>query len=415
METETKKRILVIDDELQDRKDYYETALKERYEVVYTENAENIINVIRKSKVDLYIVDLNLDGFPDPIGKGSLTVDPILRAIGTYKPVILLSASYKELVEGDKLTPIINKCIEEGYNICTFLTWADIIKASKDVNGLGNRDILYGEIDLSLSKDRVQYDFGLVCALEEEFEPFKNLVSIENIERISGITYRKGSLKTNNGRVLKFVAACPLSMGIADSCIIATHMASLLKVKTIYMIGVCGGREKEEVKIGDIIVPIKSIAFQRGKLTEKGFSSDIQIAKPKEQGLIRSDNANNILEELFYKYTSDYIQKYRCTLDLKVPHIHYQTMACADYVIDKDGELDTIAQNTAHRKLCAVDMESYAIFRVGEILDVDTMVIKAVMDLTSKKGDKYKAYAAYMAANYLYQLLYREEITFSHD
>ena len=57
-------------------------------------------------------------------------------------------------------------------------------------------------------------------------------------------------------------------------------------------------------------------------------------------------------------------------------------------------------------------MESYAIFRVGEILNVETMVIKAVMDLTNNKSDKYKPYAAYMAANYLYQLLYREEITF---
>jgi hypothetical protein len=38
------------------------------------------------------------------------------------------------------------------------------------------------------------------------------------------------------------------------------------------------------------------------------------------------------------------------------------------------------------------------------------MVIKSVMDLYNNKSDKYKPYAAFMAANYLYELLYREII-----
>ncbi len=57
-------------------------------------------------------------------------------------------------------------------------------------------------------------------------------------------------------------------------------------------------------------------------------------------------------------------------------------------------------------------MESYGIFRVGELLDINTMVIKSVMDLTNKKSDKYKPYAAYIAANYLYSLIYTEKIAF---
>ena len=43
-------------------------------------------------------------------------------------------------------------------------------------------------------------------------------------------------------------------------------------------------------------------------------------------------------------------------------------------------------------------------------MDVNTMVIKSVMDLSNNKSDKYKPYAAFMAANYLYKLLYQEII-----
>ena len=57
-------------------------------------------------------------------------------------------------------------------------------------------------------------------------------------------------------------------------------------------------------------------------------------------------------------------------------------------------------------------MESFGLYRVSDMLDVKTMVIKSVMDLTNKKSDDYKPYAAFMAANYLYQLLYREVIKF---
>ncbi|MBP3775478.1 MAG: hypothetical protein J6I37_00665 [Prevotella sp.] len=410
---ELRKRILVVDDDLQNRKGKYASALQGKYEVEYTENADLIFDVIKTVKADLYIVDLDLSSFIDPRTMQSMTVNAILETIGKSKPIILLSGTYKELMDKEKLTPIIKNAAEEGYNICSFFTWDEVLRVCGD-DGQGYRDALYSRIDFFINKDRAPYEFGIVCALEEELDPFMEKVLPDSIrqETINGIHYKKSILKTQNGRMLNFIAACSSSMGIADASIIATHMATQLGVKTIYMIGVCGGREAAGVKIGDVVIPSESIAFQRGKLTEDGFSADIESAKPKESGIVKSSKVKEILSELFDKYTSDYLKKNRSTLPLQEPNVHYYAIACADYVIDKKDELDRIAKTTAHRKLCAVDMESYAIFRVGEILNVETMVIKAVMDLTNNKSDKYKPYAAYMAANYLYQLLYREEITF---
>ena len=56
---EVKKRILIIDDEWQSRKHDYENALCDHYEVLFTEDADNIYNVISEYHADLYIVDLD--------------------------------------------------------------------------------------------------------------------------------------------------------------------------------------------------------------------------------------------------------------------------------------------------------------------------------------------------------------------
>ena len=188
-----------------------------------------------------------------------------------------------------------------------------------------------------------------------------------------------------------------------------THMALHFGVKNIYMIGVCGGRDTIGANIGDVVIPLESVAFQRGKLKEDEFSSEIESSTHKECGNIDKKTANQILLDIYKDYVFSNIDN--GTEKMEIPSVHYDTMACADYVIDKKGVLDEISQNIGHRKLCAVDMESYAIYRVGNLLDINTLVIKSIMDLSNNKTDRYKKYAAFMAANYLYQLLYREMLS----
>ena len=299
-----------------------------------------------------------------------------------------------------------------GFNVGSFLTWQDILDASEK-RDKEYKEALYSKIDFTINRDRSPYDFGIVCALQEELIPFYDILGEDNMpipHNVDEIHYTNNTLTTRSGRLLNFISAYSSNMGIADSSIIATHMASKMRVKNIYMIGVCGGRESENVKIGDVIIPEESVAYQRGKLIEDGFSSDIQIARPKPGGFYKYKKPNKILSSLFRTYTTRLIEEENRTLDLTIPKVHYEPIACADYVIDREGALDEIAEKSAKRKLCAVDMESYAIYRVGEMMNVNTMVIKSVMDLSNNKSDKYKSYAAFMAANYLYQLLYNEII-----
>lgn len=410
---EPKKRILVVDDDLQNRKSHYSNVFDQKYEVGYTEDADLIYDSIKEFRADLYIIDLDLSGFTDPKTNLPLQVQSILATIGNNKPIILLSGNYRQLMNEDRLTPIIQNSVEEGYNICSFFVWEEITKASNPEKE-NYRSAIYSKIDFMINKDRLPYDFGIVCALETELKPFmEKAVPEATLDfTIAGIRYQRGLLRTRSGQELHFVAAYSSYMGSVDAGIITTDMVTRFNVENIYMIGVCGGRESEGVKIGDIIIPSESVAYQRGKLTDSGFSVDVNNAKPKEGGLIRCDIANDIISQLFQDYNTEFLKREHKTLSLQQPGVNYHVMACADYVIDKEGELDVIAKAIGQRKLCAVDMESYAIFRVGELLDIKTMVIKSVMDLTNKKSDNYKPYASFMAANYLYQLIYQEIIKF---
>ena len=412
---EKKKRILVIDDELygkSSRKSYYEKALEERYNAKFVEDEKLIYHTINTSQADLFIVDLNLSEYTDPKNNRSLYVGDVLSAIGKDKPIILISGAYEDLAKNGDLTCMINNAAEQGFNVGSFLTWQDILDASEK-RDKEYKEALYSKIDFTINRDRSPYDFGIVCALQEELIPFYDILGEDNMpipHNVDEIHYTNNTLTTRSGRLLNFISAYSSNMGIADSSIIATHMASKMRVKNIYMIGVCGGRESENVKIGDVIIPEESVAYQRGKLKEDGFSSDIQIARPKPGGFYKYEKPNKILSSLFRTYTTRLIEEENRTLDLTIPKVHYEPMACADYVIDREGALAEIAEKSAKRKLCAVDMESYAIYRVGEMMNVNTMVIKSVMDLSNNKSDKYKSYAAFMAANYLYQLLYNEII-----
>ncbi len=162
---------------------------------------------------------------------------------------------------------------------------------------------------------------------------------IDNFE-IANIQFNKCIITTINNIELHFVSAYSSYMGSVDASIITTVMATILNIKNIYMIGVCGGRDSE-VAIGDIIIPEESIAYQRGKLTEDSFSVDAISAKPKK--IHKPNKFTEIINPIYRSYIDLLIDAGQPPLEVKPPKINYHAMACADYVIDKDEELNKIA------------------------------------------------------------------------
>jgi nucleoside phosphorylase len=250
-------------------------------------------------------------------------------------------------------------------------------------------------------------DIGIITALKVEIVPFIDNFKDTELERITSenVHYKKGVITAKNGDKIRFVTVLQEEMGTVDAAAIGAMLVKEFNIKHLFMIGVCGGRYGM-VEIGDIVIPSDSVAYQRGKLTDDGLKMEVGHSQTNITPKMIFDNCDFIIDKIYKKYTDKRIADKKRALPVKMPTIHFEPIACGENVLDKENELENISKNVAQRKLCAIDMESYAIFRLHKFLDIKTIVIKSVMDLTRYKSDDYKEYAAYISANFLFEILY---------
>jgi nucleoside phosphorylase/CheY-like chemotaxis protein len=414
-----KSKILVIDDRWNDRKQVYNNVLSSDFDVVAVEKGSEVCKTLESEKgVDVYLIDIMLSEWINIITNRPLQVMDVLEKIPKNKPIILLSNVYDGLVKNNELTPLINGILDKKYPVYSFFIWDDFVVASESNE---KKEQIKSAIELDILKhDKIQkeqdankFDFAVICALPEEMKPFMQKFSnIENL-KIEGISVStKAILTTKTGKELKFIAVTQTNMGMVDAAILGTILTSQFEIKHIFMIGVCGGRDSK-VKIGSIIMPIEIVAYQNGKITEQGLIPNVKTAKcDKSFGkqILTQDN-KDILTTIYTEAQNEIRTETQRGIDAELlDSIETDEMACGDVVVNKNDELNNIAQQTSKPKLCAVDMESYSIYRLAELLKVDATVIKTVMDLTSIKTDKYKDYAAKISAKFLYSMLYEEII-----
>ena len=411
-----KNKLLIIDDRWDIRAEIYKRVLESDFNISYIEKGSQLFEKLANEDVDAYLIDIVLTKWQ--INNKPLQVLSVLEKIGNNKPIILVSNEYENLVKDKELTPLINTIIDKGYNVNSFLIWSDFTKAFSESN-INNTETIQSTIKLDIlkyqkfkeKKAENEFDFAVICALGEELKPFLNKFIDIRKDTVENIRINKSILTTKSGNTLKFLAVQQQEMGTVDAAILASKLVSMYNIKHLFLIGVCGGRD-DKVKIGDIIIPHEIVAYQNGKINQDGFIVNVGYAK--SNGNIRGaveNNSDQILKEIYKNYIIEKIEE-GFSLDIKCPTIKYEEMACGAVIINKIGELDRIAKTTARPKICSVDMESFSIFRICEILNIKASVIKSVMDLSSHKSDKFKEYAAYVSANYLYSVLYQEILTF---
>jgi len=413
-------KILVIDDRWDERGRTYTNVLSQDFEIISVEHGSDLYRYIDNIDVDAYLIDIVLDRWV--YGNKPLTISKVLERIKNNKPKILVSNEYTSLVEEGELTLLLSTIIDNGYNVNSFLLWDEFQRAVQDkTTNKDNTETIISKIKLEILRHKKtqiiksdkQFNFAVFCALGEELDPFlKKFISNENIifekDVIENIHFSKSVLVTKSNKKLRFIAVQQEEMGNTDAAIIISKILSEFCISYVFMIGVCGGRDGK-VKIGDIVIPHEIVAYQHGKITESGFNVNVGFVK--SQGNIKSaveNYSNNILNDIWLKYMTDLNKNTGSSLPVQRPVINFNEMASGAMVIDKDKELDSISVQVGKPKLCAIDMESYAVYRACEILNVKASVIKSVMDLSSNKSDEYKAYAAYLSANYLYSILYEE-------
>ncbi len=88
------------------------------------------------------------------------------------------------------------------------------------------------------------------------------------------------------------------------------------------------------------------------------------------------------------------------------PEVHILPMACGSQVIADETVVGGIAKT--HRKLAAIEMESYGVVFSATSFNIKSAVIKSVCDFAdSEKGDDMHEYAASASAIFAFKLIER--------
>lgn len=191
-------------------------------------------------------------------------------------------------------------------------------------------------------------------------------------------------------------------MGLSWSAALTTRIINKFNPKYIIMTGICAGVDGK-TELGDIIVGDPVWDWGAGKLSEKS-GGKIFLPDPHQLPL------NRKLKEGFKLISKD--TQFMKSLPLnwsgnditKIPSLKIAPMACGSSVISTQLVVDEI--NEDHRKLTAIEMESYGVMAASHAYDIPCVVIKSVCDFgNTKKSDDVQKYSSYTSASVAFNFI----------
>lgn len=212
--------------------------------------------------------------------------------------------------------------------------------------------------------------------------------------------YHKGTYSRRDGATGTVFAARAGNMGMASSAVLAMKMAARFKPRVLAMVGICAG-DSAETSLGDIIVGNPCWDYGSGKHRIEGSAQVFEPAiyqlpiSARTRGLVEEASQRVALDEISAAYAGE-----QPTTRLRV---HVGPLASGAAVLADDAAYAAVKKQ--HRKLIGIDMEAYAVMLAGyesPSPTPETIVIKGVTDFAdSKKGDKFRYFAAHVSANFL--------------
>ena len=256
------------------------------------------------------------------------------------------------------------------------------------------------------------YDYLFITALyKAEFEYLKLFCDFkeENSIKERENTHHIGTLKFDTTK--KVVAIHQLKTGMVDAAILTAEMIARYKPKTVVMTGVCGGNpNKNDLSIGDIIIPISIFMFEKGKKVIKDGKTILlnELDVVNIQGGLLTQILNKE-EEILKKMKAHFailnqLPKGFNPVNLKI-HTD-KSMACSTAVIDAKGYFEQVIISK-DRNSIGVEMESYAVARACQLSEQkpNCLIIKSVMDKTRFKTDEGKRLAGQTSAKMLEEII----------
>lgn len=246
-------------------------------------------------------------------------------------------------------------------------------------------------------------DVAIITALEDpELEELLKLAQEPTKFVLEGHSYYRFSITNKSNKKISILCASAERMGLSWSAALTTRIINKFNPKYIIMTGICAGVDGK-TELGDIIVGDPVWDWGAGKLSEKS-GEKIFLPDPHQLPL------NRKLKEGFKLISKD--TQFMKSLPLnwsgnditKIPSLKIAPMACGSSVISTQLVVDEI--NEDHRKLTAIEMESYGVMAASHAYDIPCVVIKSVCDFgNTKKSDDVQKYSSYTSASVAFNFI----------
>ncbi len=358
---------------------------------------------------DLLLLDLVLpisDNEEIEPGKSENFINELHTFGRLKKPIYVIGLSqYEERIElnqqnfDDKLWKLIHYDLSKD-------DWEQILQNAVDSILSTKKQLLKSIEDVN------KYDFGVICALSEEFEQMK-LASGLKWEKLNTdfipIDFFRAEMGTESGHRIRIVAARNNMPGMQAASVMAACMYAKFGVEIVFMTGICAGFKKnsdDDIDFGDIFIAESEYDYGSGKLylTEEGT-----MIKP-EPKMLECDfdlkgKINTFLED-FHPETQllSVLKKSNLNLVNKIPKCHFAPGACGSYVVANKNFMNNLSNS--NRKLRGLDMEGYGLYMAAHIFSRRALLIKCVSDFAdSDKGDMYHKMCSFSSAWLLFEFI----------
>jgi nucleoside phosphorylase len=249
-------------------------------------------------------------------------------------------------------------------------------------------------------------DFGIITALQEEFEVLRRLLpELAEDPEGRGFWYR-AQIRADNGKVYSVVAGVQDQMGPLDASNLTTRMIDRWDPAYILLVGIAGSFAKD-VNLGDVLVSQQVFYYDLGKATPSGIQYRPQ-GYPASVALTRQLEALRLDPEALAKWhgaasksaaalaraagSRAVGRRARKTLLAHDPQVHFGTIASGSLVIVSPRKRKELLQ--LHGRILGTEMEGAGMMHAAYYhreIPTSAIVVKGVSDPANTSKDQLDA------------------------
>lgn len=229
------------------------------------------------------------------------------------------------------------------------------------------------ELPSKTSDDTPYYHIMVASALNEEMTPFLNLHKGKWKYLDDTRTIKTLKIKNSKNTEFNILTYSSDKMGLPVNGVTLTNIIRKHNPRYVIFIGTCAGLNPKDHKEGDVLIPEYVYAYDSGKYDDKGN--------------FKVEHRHYDLSQTLRTFAADMIEhnpKYRFGIEQNCGFC-----SGASVVSNKAKRKQII--DGKNRKVEGFDMEAYSLAVINQFCsEVETMVIKGIMDFGTKKDDKFK-------------------------